>query len=423
MNMNPYHNAPPQRLLDLKLQESNALLELLRSMTGHHTPEHMARVAGFTLKGQLGIKKICLLLNHKGVLQSITCEGFQGRFWKEGELSNLNTHLPVPVQQDRHPSLYKAGVEYIILVSGKSNIEGFMLVGAFAQSEAELQNDLIFMQTVAGILGIALENHRLFDDTVAREAMKRELALAESIQQRLLPSSFDHLPGIRAKAKNIPHQQVGGDFYELIPAGKNIYYLCMADVAGKSISAALLMAVMQAGLKVLTRYAQSPEEIVRQLHTELITLNQGEKFVTLFLGKINLNDFTLTYINAGHNPPLIRSPKGIQELKDGCIPLGIMQIDEIETGIIPLNIGDIIFLYTDGLTEQENSEGEMLGAQYLASWLSNYSGIDPVEDMLKIWEEFAQNTPPSDDISLMSVYIEDPKTFIMPPIDTDEIDS
>ena len=179
------------------------------------------------------------------------------------------------------------------------------MVGDFAHSIPEQQNDLIFMQTVVKILGIALENKRLFDEKVTQEALKRELTLAEEIQQRLLPRRFDLFPKVEASALNIPNLQVGGDFYDIVKAKDNCFYVCMADVAGKSISAALVMAVMQASLKALARNELPLEDIILSLHETLFAINQGEKFVTLFLGKIELEKQTITYINAGHNPPLL----------------------------------------------------------------------------------------------------------------------
>lgn len=406
MITNPYHNAAPDRLLELKRQEADALLGLLRSTHTDLSPDQIARIAGFTLKGQLGIGKLCLLLLREEVLERILQIGISVAFDAQQELSGLNNQKPMPVHKERQKGMYEAGIEYILILPGRTGIEGYLLVGDFAQSEAELQNDLIFMQTVAGILGISIENRRLFEEQVSREALRRELSLARSIQERLLPQVFQEVEGIKATARNLPHQQVGGDFYDLIPAEPGIVYICMADVAGKSISAAMIMAVMQASLRVLCRYGGSLEAMMRALHTEFYAVSRGEKFVTLFLGRLDITQKHLTYINAGHNPPLLKSGNDVKELKDGCIPLGIMDIEQMSTGSIRLHAGDTLFLYTDGLTEQENPNEEMYGSERLSEWLSHYEGEDPVADILAIYEAFRQGIAAQDDISLMSVRLE-----------------
>lgn len=406
MNTNAYHNAPPDRLLELKRQESDSLIQILNSINSDNAPETIASIAGFTLKGQLGIGKICLLIVKDQGLKVTMCSGVSSGVDFSAELSLFNSPLPSPVFKESQPLLYQQGIEYVMQLSGKTRAEGYLLVGDFAQSEKELQNDLIFMQTVSGILAIALENRRLFEEKVSQESFRRELALAESIQQKLLPSDIRDTPGIRVVTKNIPHQQIGGDFYELIPAGDKVYYFCMADVAGKSISAALVMAVVQASLRVLARYAKRLDEMIIELHNELFALNQGEKFVTLFLGKIDLNTYTLSYINAGHNPPVLKSRGNIRELTEGCIPLGIMSIEKPEFGNLRILPGDVLFLYTDGLTEQENPAGKMFGSESLHAWIKAYQGQNWVPDMLSELQKFSQGVNPSDDISLMSVVVE-----------------
>lgn len=407
MSSNTYHNASTDQLLQLKRQESDALLEIVSAINSNHSPEQMAKIAALTLVGQLGIGKIGLFLFKEGVLKSVFLKGikehpeFNHELWK----LNLNVKKPIPINQEQQHFIYQSGIEYIICLQGNSQTEGYILVGDFAQSEQELQNDLIFMQTVAGMLAIALENHRLFEDQVAQASLKRELALAESIQQILLPGVFATPQGFSVEAKNIPHQQIGGDFYDLIPAGKDAYLFCMADVAGKSISAALVMAVVQASLRALARYARSLEDIIQELHEELFALNKGEKFVTLFLGKIDLTTKAFTYINAGHNPPILKSGDNLLELTEGCIPLGIMSIEKPQVGNKILKAGDVIFLYTDGVTEQENSKGEMFGTDRLKSWLQSYSGNKITDNLAGHLSAFSEGKPASDDISIMSVRI------------------
>lgn len=408
MSSNTYHNASTDHLLQLKRQESDALLDIVRALNSNQKPAEMARIAALTLIGQLGIGKMALYLFREGVPEPVYVKGvktspeFLGELWK----LNLNEKMPVPVQLDHQPALYQCGIEYILCLSGNTQVEGYLLAGDFAQSEQELQNDLIFMQTVSGMLAIAIENHRLFEEFVAQASLKRELALAESIQQILLPQEFNTPAGFKVEARNIPHQQIGGDFYDLIPAGKNAYLFCMADVAGKSISAALVMAVVQASLRALARYARSLEDMVQELHDELFALNKGEKFVTLFLGKIDLTTRAFTYINAGHNPPFLKSGDEIVELTSGCIPLGIMPIEKPEVGNRLLSPGDVIFLYTDGVTEQENPDGEMFGVSRLKEWLKDEGRKGLPAHLTKALQQFSQGHPASDDISIMSVQIE-----------------
>ncbi|NBV13319.1 MAG: serine/threonine-protein phosphatase [Sphingobacteriia bacterium] len=405
MKTNVYHRADTATLLKLKQQESDAILDILQSINTDFRPEQIVRVAGYSLRAQLGIGKMCLCIYEKGALKPIlgfgtpTPTALQLQEVSKITLLTATNTLTLPWLQEN-------GFEYLIPFTGKQGLEGLLMVGDFAHSFPEQQNDLIFMQTVVKILGIALENKRLFDEKVTQEALKRELTLAEEIQQRLLPRRFDIFLNVEASALNMPNLQVGGDFYDIVKVKENCFYVCMADVAGKSISAALVMAVMQASLKALVRNELPLEDIILSLHETLFAINQGEKFVTLFLGKIELEKQTITYINAGHNPPLLVNANQHQELMAGCIPLGIMALSGVEVGTATLSPGSVLFLYTDGLTEQLNPSEEQFGALRVLEVLQSHQSL-PIESVIAHMRqtqlEFAQGIPSGDDISMMAI--------------------
>lgn len=404
--MNVYNTNDPAKLLELKRQEADALRDVIRSIHGSHLkPEQFFKITQNVLLAQLRVRKMKFIYK-------LEDEFVTGLNWRldpitDGALEELpNISAILPVTEAEHPELQSLGIEYIVPLYFKRGVAAWFLVAEFADSDAERENDLIFIETIGNVLTSALENYFLVEEIVQQEAVKRELDVASKIQNQLLISDFSAIDLAEIYAVNVQHQGVGGDFYDVISRGEKGFIICIADVAGKGISASLLMANLQANLRALILSENSLESIIRKLHDRLMDVTKGERFVTLFLAHIKADTRTMDYINAGHNPPVLVSNGEIIELTDGTIPLGILDLPEIIEGEVPFHDGDLLFLYTDGLVEQPGPGEELFGEERVESALLEANGKTPeqiITGMNDLRVDFTDGHPSEDDITMVAV--------------------
>ena len=205
----------------------------------------------------------------------------------------------------------------------------------------------------------------------------------------------------------LPHQQVGGDYYDLIWINEVEFVFCLADVSGKGVAAALLMSNLQAALRVLLKYTQNLTEIVIDINQLICDNAKNEKFITLFIAKYNIGTHKLTYINAGHNSPILfNNHNQMVFLDKGCSLLGIVNpLQFLENETLLVSAQSILFAYTDGLTDTVNSKDDNLSIKEIENILSIHknSTSDNINvAMMKYLEEFKGEMPFSDDIAMLT---------------------
>jgi hypothetical protein len=220
-----------------------------------------------------------------------------------------------------------------------------------------------------------------------RVTMKRDLQIAREIQLWLVPTATPDLPGLDVAWMNRPQNTVAGDYYDAFlrdtGRGQRVL-LAIADVAGKSIPAALLMATFQASLKTLCATPCTLMELVIGLNRySCAHSNEGQRFTTAFLAEFDPATGELEYINAGHNPPLLREASGsIVKLQEGGLPIGILGSAVFATGRRMLGPEDLLLIYTDGLVEAENEREEQFGEPRTIAWISSESAASAAKAAL-----------------------------------------
>jgi len=246
--------------------------------------------------------------------------------------------------------------------------------------------------------------------TAEKERMQRELEIAKGIQQSFLPELPPRIEGIDRAALNVPAQEVGGDFYDFIPIGGEDWGLVIADVSGKGIPAALFMALSRTLVRANTIGATSVSQAIRRANDLIAEHERTSMFVTLFCGMLDPKRRTLTYVSAGHNPPIMFPSGGGDTimLKAKGIALGIMPDIELEEQEISLDKGDILVLYTDGVTEAIDDKEEQFGQDRLHAAVQRAGDLpasEIIEQVVQEVEEFSQGQPQFDDITLMIVKV------------------
>ena len=206
--------------------------------------------------------------------------------------------------------------------------------------------------------GFLLVNFLVFVEVADRLTLKNDLEIARDIQQAMLPRGAFHTSGVEAFGMTRPANTVGGDFYDILPLPDGRVLLALGDVAGKGSPASLLMALLLAMMRTLVDEGFEGAALAARLNAQIVKQAPTSRFVTLFFGVLNTATGEFGYVNAGQNPPLLRRANGsYEQLKTGGIALGMFEFARYEFGLTTLNIGDVIVMYSDGVTEAEDGAG------------------------------------------------------------------
>jgi len=250
-----------------------------------------------------------------------------------------------------------------------------------------------------------------------RVTMKRDLEIAREIQRWLVPETPPDVPGYDIAFLSRPANTVAGDYYDTIPRGlarpagakDGKLLLVVADVAGKSVPAAILMATFQASLRAIEATGTPLGELVHSLNLYVCENSRsGLRFITAFFAELETGSGEIRYTSAGHHPALVRrAAGGVEELSEGGLPLGIEQDEQFPAGQTRIGAGDILFIYTDGLVEAVNAKGEEFGKTRLTNLLRPCDGTNTAAEVLahitRVLDGFVGVAPQHDDITCMVV--------------------
>ncbi len=304
-----------------------------------------------------------------------------------------------------------AGFDSVIPLRSRDKIIGYVLIGDAEDREgiSPTIKHLVFIQIVSNIIVVFIENKRMQDVMLEQEAFKREMQLASKIQNQLIPNAKE-LPShkrLSIQTVYLPHLGVGGDYYDFIQLSKNTIGFCVADVSGKGIAAAILMSNFQAILRTFFTNRVSPVKLISLLNKRVNSSANNEKFITMFLGKYNLRTRKLTYVNAGHLPPLLYNPnkKQLTSLDKGCIGLGMLDhIMGIEVGKVKIEKKSKLIAFTDGLIELEKGDEITNKLSFLKNTLSSEKDLaDNFQSFRDFIAENYNRKTIFDDISLIGL--------------------
>jgi len=267
------------------------------------------------------------------------------------------------------------------------------------------EDHLKVLTTLASVAAIRVENARLLEMQMERQRLENELQLASEIQQRFQPSAPPLVPGYELQGISFPCYEIGGDYYDFIWRADGRLVITLGDVSGKGTAAALLMSSLHAAVHAQCSANNSIVETICAVNRYLAENIPSNRFVTLFYAELDPLTGVLSFINAGHNPPLIVHAGGtVENLSSGGLPLGIKPDAVFREGKTQLQNGDVLVIYSDGVSEAPNAAGEEFGTSRLQDVVArnldaSAAGIrDRIEAALT---KFAQGTPASDDITLV----------------------
>lgn len=395
-----------QERIEVKDLKLNALLEVTLAINSNINKQGLFNIYIETLQ-QLSIEKVALFINDEtwdlALSYGIESESLKFDIEKDllpfEDISEINTTMNGPLK----------GFDLVIPVYHKTKAIAFLLIGDILNEAIKISpiiKHLKFIQTFTNIIAVAIENKRLALNSIKQERTKKELELASQIQSMMLPTHFPNNPNFQIAAYYQSHQKVGGDYYDVIWLDDENVALCIADVSGKGISAAMLMSNFQANLRVLVKHTPDLKELVNTLNQKVLENSNGDRFITFFIGVYNVNTRTLKYINCGHNPPILNFGNKSIELEKGCPGLGMLdEIPLINIGEIEITPNSKLLCYTDGLTEVENEQDEEYGTARVIDIVENWEDgtMDALnKNLLLNLNLFKKNKPFIDDIALLS---------------------
>ena len=239
------------------------------------------------------------------------------------------------------------------------------------------------LQAISDHVALALENAQLHREMVHKQRMERDLALARSIQMGLLPESPPKLPGFDIAVSNRMSLEAGGDYYDFIQLAPDTMLTVVADVEGKGVGSAMVMANLQATLHALLAHLHSLERLVESLNDMMLADTRGQKYMTMFLTLLDQPHRTLHYVNAGHVPPaVVRANGTVEYLREGGMVVGMFPGVHFDRGHVKLEVGDIFVACTDGITEAMNAQDDEFGSPRLAELVARERAL-PAEEIVQ----------------------------------------
>ncbi|MCB1057346.1 MAG: SpoIIE family protein phosphatase [Acidobacteria bacterium] len=402
------------RQLDRRVQQLRTLLDLVRSLTSTLEPQAVAQIFGLTLAGQWLVRRSAVHAwrdGHPPVARQVGMHFVDAR-GLEATLAELGgpARLEDLPEGDLRRTLEAQGARLLVpLLSGERAL-GFAALGEPAGGRTFDDDDLIFCAGLAAQAAVAFDNAWYFAEAVRRETLERDLRLAGDIQARLFPDTLPRPPGWRLAARNRPASAVGGDYYDVLSVGDDEaapFLLCIADVSGKGMAAALLMSNLQAALRALLGTVEGLVPLVSRINRLIHRASPGNKFITALFVLVDPGSGRCSYVNAGHNDGLVaRAGGGLETLPSGGMPLGLFAGAAYSETELALSPGDLLLLYTDGVNEAENPEGEELGEDRLRQALVGLAQGTPPEVVAGLFAEvdaFARDAPQHDDITLLAL--------------------
>ncbi|MBI1806742.1 MAG: SpoIIE family protein phosphatase [Ignavibacteria bacterium] len=402
------------RRLDGKIQELNTLFELSKEFNVILEPDRVVKLLMFSLMGQIGVSRFAICLEKEGVMNVVS-----SRLDKEFSppLCSYLTSISTPMlvenlvrkgDQQWKNSLKELGVQVLIPLQLQNQTKGMLALGEKLRGEQYSPMDLEFLFSLGNLAIISLENARLFKEAIEKQKLEDELLIAKEIQRGLLPAHLPMIQNFEIAAINISSKQVGGDYYDVIPLPEDRFVIAIGDVSGKGTPASLLMANLQATIRALVPLGLSLSELTNRVNDLVCNSTGSGRFITFFWGILDSRSRKMKYVSAGHNPPFLFHTDGtVERLDRGGIILGIMKVMvSYQEGEVQFGAGDLLVLFTDGVSEAMNDQGEEWGEEPLERVVRDHLDdashvvLTHIVDAVK---DHSKNTVQSDDITLVIV--------------------
>ncbi len=412
------------RKLDSKIQQLNTIFEIGKELNSTLDRKKIVNLLVYAIMGEMAAQRCNVFFKTGNKLAFVDYRGGSTKSSEKQAFSEADflreladitepflvkeTVLPEALHALRH-----LNINAVVPMRIQDKTGGVVLLGERINHIEYTEDDLEFLSTLCNTAAISLENARLFDETIEKQRMEEELNIAREIQNRLLPASYPEYEHFEIMGYNVPSREVGGDYFDCIRLASNRFAIAIGDVSGKGAPASLLMSNLHAGLHTLIMTNADIKTIMSKLNNLIQAHTTFDKFITFFYGEIDVYDYTLTYSNAGHNPPyLCRRDGSCLSLEKGGLLLGMMPNISYETETIQLYPGDQLLMFTDGITEAINTLEIEFGEYRLQAILEHAIKKDLkiqelINNIIVQVKEFTQGMSQADDITMLGIKVLD----------------
>ncbi len=398
--------------LDSKINQLNSLFDLGKEFGSIIEIDRISKLIVFSITAQMLVSKYAIVLINKkevNILDSKFDNSILNQLLLECSCEDIKLPVVVDEKLDKYRKLKNIGVEVFIPMIIKNETKGIIFLGRRISNKNYSTSDLEYLFSVAGLAIISIENSTLFLETLEKQKIEKDLEIARNIQQNLLPNKLPKSDKFEISALNKTAKMVGGDFYDVVKLTEDKLLIAIADVSGKGIQASLLMANLQAFLKSIYKQNYKLNEASNFLNDLVSENTTNGSFITFFWGILNLSNNEFSYVNLGHNPPLLVNKRGIKKLKKGGMILGVMKtIIPYEEETIQLEQNDVIVLFTDGITEAMNLDSVEFSDERLEKLLIANNELNSKLILDGIMEDVNKHTigsEQSDDITCLVLKI------------------
>ena len=387
--------------------------ELSEQVRGIFDTETLLETVVRKITESLHVERIAVMLREGAVFRPALATGYSRRLDLAispeapavGRLRVARSPLSVEDQAGLEP----LQAQLLLPLTAKQDLLGFISLGPKKSEEPYSSSDTNLLHTVAAQTGLALENSRLSEaiahEMAQRELLDREIEIAREVQQRLFPQNLPQVATLEYAGHCRPARGVGGDYYDFLPFAGGGLSLAIGDVSGKGIPAALLMASLQASVRSQSQSA--PEKIadlVANVNRLVCDASPENRYATFFYAQFDAAKRRLIYANGGHNPPMLLRGSLVMRLDTGGPPVGLFRLACYDQAEVQLEVGDLLLLFTDGISEAENKAQEEWGEEALIDAARDARSLPPHEIITRILEaadSFARGAPQHDDMTLI----------------------
>ncbi len=393
-----------ERQLFLKQLQINRLLDITQAINNNVKAEGLFDMYKSFLSWELGVRKLALFIPEVGAWHCVVHEGIEKVDLEHNGINKLLASFGntlTKLENNKHP--LAKHFEMVIPVFHKEKPIAYAFIGGYDATDF---SKVQLITTITNITAVAIENKRMFKRQIEQERFNHEMTLAGEMQRSLVPDKLPQNDMFEVSAIYKPHFGVGGDYFDCFKYQDDQYIFIVADIAGKGLSAALLMANFQANLHAIVRRATSPEEFIRQLNKAVWRVTKSERFITMFVADFNTQTGRLRFVNAGHMPPVLITKGETHLLKKGCSILGFFKsLPALEIGEMIIDEEALLLIFTDGITDIRNAVGDDFNEDIVAKFAEDNKALAPRpinEKLMKAIDAFKGEESFPDDITVLT---------------------
>ena len=394
-----------EQKLNLKQLQINRLLNITQAINENVSVDGLFTMYTSFLNWEMGVDKLLLYIKREGEWVIASDSGIKESLLKrniEDFFTNFERVGNIEKGIDPLIDLF----DIVIPVRHKEVAIAYVFIGGLAEDE-DMYNKVQFITTITNIIAVAIENKRLFKRQLEQSKMEHELELASEMQLMLVPRALPSDTCYELASIYKPQLGIGGDYFDYIDLDEDRFAFCVADISGKGVAAALLMANFQASFHSLIKTKNDFPNFIQDLNSNVYAVTKGDRFITFFGAEFNRKTRMLTYVNAGHNPPYIFINGELQKLDQGCTFLGSFESipGNIGVGTIHIPKKAMILSYTDGLSDLRNENDVFLTDEFIEQLVTSHHKLPAAvfnELLQQRIEEFRGEAAYPDDLTVLT---------------------